>query len=343
MIYRKIDDRSVSVVPQNPDDLFALRRVVRAGDRVAGSTTRAIRKEREYARPDRGERVRIKISLEVEAASLDGMLGRLRLGGTIHESSSEQVKRGSHHSLSVHAGDAISITKDWGPGERKLLRGSGGQGFVLVAVDTSECGIARLHGTHLEMITTLRSGSPGKRYKTSFNIGGYLEAAAAAAGLAVRKGDSLIVFGPGETRKKLANLMQGRRLPEPAVVEGIDSAGEDGIRLFTRSDAMRDSMSGSRMARVMDIIDSVMLLASKKSAKFSMGYAETRAAAEAGAIESLVFSDGLISAAGEQQAVDFLNNAQATGAGIFGADSTTDAGLRVDGLGGVIATLRFKP
>ena len=42
--------------------------------------------------------------------------------------------------------------------------------FVLVAIDTGDCGIARLRGTHLKFIPNIYSDSSGKRYKTNFNI-----------------------------------------------------------------------------------------------------------------------------------------------------------------------------
>ena len=37
----------------------------------------------------------------------------------------------------------------------------------------------------------------------------------------------------------------------------------------------------------------------------------------------------------------FLNDAESKGVKTFGVDSTTDVGLRVSGLGGIIAILRF--
>ena len=39
--------------------------------------------------------------------------------------------------------------------------------------------------------------------------------------------------------------------------------------------------------------------------------------------------------------MDFLNDAENKGVKAYGIDSTTDVGLRVSGLGGIIAVLRF--
>ena len=111
MISKVIDDNSVSVIPEDSDDLLTLRRIVKKGDRIIGDTTRVIKQEKDFSRPDRGERIKIRISIEVEKPSLDNMLDRLRLRGTIVESTNESVPHGSHHSFVVKINDAITIFK----------------------------------------------------------------------------------------------------------------------------------------------------------------------------------------------------------------------------------------
>ena len=342
-----MDVKSVSVIAEDADDLLILRRVIRPGDRLVGDTTRTIKRDRDYSRPDRGERVRIRIALDVERISLDGVLDRLRAAGTISESSNEAIPHGSHHSLTLRAGDGIAIAKKrWGPAERRLLR-SGGKhdGFVLVAIDTESCGVARLHGTHLDFMPNIYSGSGGKRYKTSFDAAKYLEQARAAAAAALKDGDSVVIFGPGETKKRLANFVQASKAlggAKISVIEGIDSGGEDGIYTFTKSDAAREAISGSKLAKVSAVLDEVMGLAHKKSKRFTMGFAETRAANGAGAVGTVVFSERALQDNDEQEVVDFLNDAEAKGAKVYGVDSTTDIGLRVAGLGGMVSLLRYQ-
>ena len=40
MISKVIDGNSVSVIPEDSDDLLTLRRIVKKGDRIIGDTTR---------------------------------------------------------------------------------------------------------------------------------------------------------------------------------------------------------------------------------------------------------------------------------------------------------------
>ncbi len=342
MITKIIDENSISVMPEDSDDLLNLRRIIKENDKVIGDTTRVQKQDKDYSRPDKGERIKVRIALTVEKISLDDVLDRLRIGGTISESSNESVPHGSHHSFILKINDGVTISKKrWTPIEKNLLVSSNSQvGFVLVAIDTGDCGIARLRGTHLEFIPNIYSGSGGKRYKTNFNIEKFFEQVQQAVSTVFKKGDSIIVFGPGETKKRFVNFIQKSQKYKVQVVEGIDSGGEDGIYIFTKSQTMKEIMSDSKLAKVSSIIDEIMLLANKKSGKFTMGFDETFNANQIGAVESLVFSDKAIQD-NEQKMIDFLNDVESKGVKIYSVDSSTDIGLRVTGLGGIVSLLRY--
>ncbi|EIJ66887.1 putative translation factor pelota [Candidatus Nitrosopumilus salaria BD31] len=343
MITKIIDENSISVIPEDSEDLLNLRRIIKENDRVIGDTTRVLKQDKDYSRPDKGERIKIRISLTVEKISLDGVLDRLRVGGTISESSNESVPHGSHHSFILKLNDGITISKKkWLPIEKKLLESSNNQvSFVLVAIDTADCGIARLRGTHLEFMPNIYSGSGGKRYKTNFNIEKFFEQTQQAVSSVLKEGDTIIIFGPGETKKRFANFLEKLQKYKIQVVEGIDSGGEDGIYTFTKSQTMHEIMSDSKLAKAASIIDEIMILANKKSRKFTMGYNETFNANQMGAVESLVFSDKAIQENDEQQIIDFLNDVESKGVKIYSVDSSTDIGLRVTGLGGIVSLLRY--
>ncbi len=100
-------------------------------------------------------------------------------------------------------------------------------------------------------------------------------------------------------------------------------------------------MSESKLAKVFSIIDEIMIMANKKSRKFTMGFKETFKANQFGAVETLIFSDKIIQTYDEKQIIDFLNDAESKGVKIYGVDSSTDIGLRVTGLGGIVSLLRF--
>jgi protein pelota len=347
MITKIIDDFSISFIVEEPDDLLTLRRIIKKGDMMVSDTTRVIKQDKDYSRPDRGERIKIRISLEVEKIALDSVFDRLRVHGVIVESSNEAVSKGSHHSILIKIGDSFNVTKKkWLPIEIKLLKSKEDNfGFVLIAIDKGDCGIGKLKGTHLELMQNLYSGSSGKQYKSSFNIEGFFENVSKMLETALRDDDVIVIFGPGETKRQFSNYLQKTPLSKKhkiEIVEGIDSGGEDGVYIFIKSKSMQQIMGQSKLAKVASILEEVMIKAHHKSKKFTMGFEETQKANQYGAIDSLVFSEKIIQTQDEEKVIKFLNEAEEKGVKVYALDSSTDIGLQVSGLGGIVSLLRFS-
>ncbi|NHH97757.1 hypothetical protein DYY66_2614 [Candidatus Nitrosotalea sp. FS] len=199
----------MALIPEESDDLFTLRRVIGKGDRIIGDTSRAVKQEKEFSRPDKGERVKIRVALDVEKISIDEVVDRLRVQGTISESDNPSVSKGSHHSLTLKIGDAVTlIKKNWSDIEQKLIfEKKDHSTFLLAAIDTTDCGLGRLSGTHLKLLPNMYSGASGKRYKSKFNIQDFFKDVQSAISTLIRDGDSIVIFGPGETKKRFANFL----------------------------------------------------------------------------------------------------------------------------------------
>src|SRR5581483_90713 len=337
------------VIPEDADDLFTLRRIVEKDDYIIADTTRVIKQVKEYGRPDKGERVKVRVSIRVEQSELDAAVDRLRITGVITETDNELVTKGTHHSLSVQAGDMVTIDKGrrWQDVELKMLKRSGSSAsFILVAIDTQEAAVARVSGTHVKVIPNIYSGQSGKRYQTKNNpnIETYFADVAKTVYSTIGENDKVIIFGPGETRRRFFNTLVGKQeIPKDRVqvVDGVDVAGEDGIFVFLRSPAMKEAMSASKLASVSALLDRVMLMVNRGEAKFAMGMQEVSQAAGMKAIESVVFSDSIFNTAGEEEVVKMLNSIESYGAKTYAVDSSTDIGLRVSSLGGIVALLRY--
>ncbi len=337
------------MIPEDADDLFTLRRVVEKDDSIIADTTRVVKQVKEYGRPDKGERVKVRVAIRVDQSELDAAVDRLRISGTITETDNEMVSKGTHHSLSVQPGESITIDKGrkWQEVELRMLKRSGDSGsFILVAIDTQEAAVAKVSGTHVKVIPNIYSGQSGKRYQTKNNpnIESYFTDIAKTVSSIIGEKDNVIIFGPGETRRRFFNALVARQeVPKDRVqvVDGVDVAGEDGIFVFLRSPAMKEAMSASKLASVSAMLDRVMLMVNRSEAKFAMGTHEVSQAAAMKAIESVVFSDSIFKTVDEEQVVKLLNSIESNGAKTFAVDSSTDIGLRVSSLGGIVALLRY--
>ena len=346
MITKIIDDNTVSFLVEEADDLLVLRRIIKNQDTIISDTTRVIKQDKDYSRPDRGERIKIRIALEVEKIALDAVFDKLRIHGTITESTNEAVSKGLHHSILVRIGDSFNVVKKkWQAIELKLIKTKDDSfGFILVAIDKGDCGIGKLKGTHLELMQNMYSGSSGKQFKTNFNIETFFENVAKALNTVLRDKDIMIIFGPGETKRQFTNFLNKNPISKNHKIEtidGIDSGGEDGIYIFIKSKAMQQILGQSKLAKVSSILEEVMIRANNKSRKFTMGFEETKKANELGAVESLVFSEKIIQTNDEDEIIQFLNDAESKGVSVYALDASTDIGLQVSGLGGMVSLLRF--
>lgn len=335
------------VIPEDADDLFTLRRVVSPGDFVIADTSRVVKQESDYGRPDRGERVKVRLTIKADRVELDSSLDRLRIAGNITATSNEMVSKGVHHALSVQAGDVLTVDKGrrWQDVELKLLKRSGdGSSFILVAIDTQEAAVARVTGTHVKVIPNIYSGQSGKRYQTkNAGLDVFFTDIAKTVSSVLSEADRIIIFGPGETRRRFYNALDKSGLPKDRaqVVDGVDVAGEDGVFVFLRSPAMKEAMSTSKLATVSAMLDRVMLMVNRGENKFAMGLKDITEAASAKAIESVIFSDSIFKTADEDAVVKMLNSVESYNAKTYAVDSSTDIGLRVSSLGGIVALLRY--
>lgn len=335
------------VIPEDADDLFTLRRLVEQGDSIIADTTRLVKQESEYGRPDKGERVKVRLTIRVDRIELDSSVDRLRIAGTITFTSNEMVSKGVHHALSVQPGDPLTIDKGrrWQDVELKLLKRSGdGSSFILVAIDTQESAVARVSGTHVKVIPNIYSGQSGKRYQTkNVSLETFFSDTARLVASVLGETDRVIIFGPGETRRRFYNVIDKHGVPKERVqvAEGVDVAGEDGIFVFLRSSAMKEAMGASKLATVSAMLDKVMLMVNRGENKFAMGAKEVQAAVKIKAVEEIIFSDSIFQQADEGAIVKMLNAAESYGAVTYAVDSSTDIGLRVSSLGGIVALLRF--
>ncbi|MFZ0511941.1 MAG: mRNA surveillance protein Pelota, partial [Candidatus Nitrosopolaris sp.] len=223
------------------------------------------------------------------------------------------------------------------------------------AIDTQEAAVAKVSGTHLKLIPNIYSGQSGKRYQSSRKSNPNIESFFADVARTIQSimnndggsdGCRAIIFGPGETKRKLHNFLDTEKYQfekeKSTVVDGVDVAGEDGIYVFLRSSALKEAMSSSKLAAVSSILDEVLRLVHKGELKYAMGMQEVTYATSIKNIECVVFSDAIFKTCDEDAVLKILNSAESYGGKIYAVDSSTDIGLRVSSLGGIVALLRYS-
>jgi protein pelota len=346
----KYSEKSKAIIAEDLDDLFTLRRIIEINDTIITDTTRSIKQQSEYSRPDKGERVKIRILLRIETIKFDGTVDRIRIAGTILNSDNQLVPKGVHHSISIKVDDMIILEKkQWKKIQADILRNSGNDTiYLLVSIDIQEAAIALVTGTHVKILPNIYSGQSGKRFQGSRMINANIENFFREILIGIRsvtnlhsQRQMLILFGPGETKRRFFNFLSKDFNENITILEGIDVAGEDGIFVSLRSTSLKELLKASKIGMVSSLLDKLIYLIHKGDPKYAIGVNEVRNAVGNKSIESLIYSNSILEKLDEVEFIDLLNSTEAVGAKIYGVDSSTDIGLRVSSLGGIVGLLRF--
>src|SRR5947207_57678 len=110
VLHRDPKTGEIKVRVENPDDLWHLHNLLQPGDLVCASTYRREDVKTDKLRPERGEKVRVTLTIRVEDVEFQAFSDRLRVSGVIVEGPQDL---GRHHTLNVGVEDILSIIKTW--------------------------------------------------------------------------------------------------------------------------------------------------------------------------------------------------------------------------------------
>jgi len=346
----KHSEKSKAIIPEDLDDLFTLRRIIEINDNIITDTTRSIKQRTEFSRPDKGERIKIRILLRIENVKFDGTVDRIRIGGTILNSDNALVPKGVHHSISIMVDDMIILEKkQWKKIQSTILKNSGNNAiYLLIAIDIQEAAIALVTGTHVKILPNIYSGQSGKRFqgskKINPNIDNFFDEIVRGIKSVTNvhtQEQMLVLFGPGETKRRFFNFLSKEINDKISILEGIDVAGEDGIFVSLRSSLLKELLKSSKIGIVSSLLDNIFYLIHKGEPKYAIGVNEVKDAVTNKSIDCLIYSNSILEKLNEDDFIELLNLTEIIGGKIYGVDGSTDIGLRVSSLGGIVGLLRY--
>jgi protein pelota len=334
-----------SLTIESAEDLWTLRRLMAKGDVLVTRSSRIVKKEDEFSRPDKGERVKVTLSLTVEEVHLDSSIERIRVRGTILEASDESVTKAGSHSVTLSPGHSLTLRKKtWTPLDIRLIRPPSGlsKRFIIVAADRREAGIGTLSGSHLAVATTIESGLGGKMGEEQSSRP-YVAKVAEVVAQIFQEGDQIVVAGPGNFKNLVSNQIRERLKNQPVTtLEGLDLTGADGVRALIKAQSFQSLAKDSLVIEMQRLVAEVVRRISTSDPKVAYTLPRVRAAAAAGAVDACAVSDDVFSTGiDEEELVSVLNTIEAKGGPVYLADSSMEFGKQVSSFGGIVALLRY--
>ncbi len=340
----KIDRRnnSFEAVPDSFDDLWHIEKLIEPGDVVSGSSERKIKPVQEGDKP---RRERVFVEIEAEDAKFHEGSGQLRVQGIVVAAKPEElVPLKSHHTLEVEAGAKITVKKkalrNYDVERLERAKDATGRESVIVAVmDDEEAEVYAVRDAGADLRARILSGREGKRFGGSEKKGKdtyFEEILGKISGARPKK---ILVAGPGFEKQRLEKYMKDNGIKLPAVFESTNDVGESGLNELMKSGKIDRLVEGMHSAQEAKSVERV--LASLGSGMAALGIKEVKEAVAAGAADEIVVLDRMLTGR-RAETGEMLDAAEGIKARIVFVSTRSDAGKKLDGLGGVAAVLRYR-
>lgn len=346
--HKSVRDGVLHLVIDSMDDLWALRTLIRQGDLVTASTTRTAEAVADKIRAEKMEKKRMKLGVRVEDVEWHDFDDHLRVHGTIETGPQDH---GKHHTLILKdPGDDVRIEKpaplarwqlelvDDAIAETKRPRA------VLVAIDDEEAQFGHLTAYGLRLLGSLRAGGQGKRVEakesTNAKKAFFDDVVASLKTMRSDAAVPLLVVGPGWWREEFLEhaAQKAPAVVEGALTDGVSQGGAAGLREALKRGMVAKLARDHRVQVETEYVEEVFARIAKGEGLVAYGPAEVAAAAQAGAVETMLVADTAVRAGTHDAA---LRAAESARAKVHIVSTSHDAGHRLASLGGIAALLRF--
>lgn len=306
---------------------------------MKATTFRREERRTDKIRPERGEKVRVKLGLRVEKVEFHDFSDRIRIHGVIEEGA---MDLGSHHTLNVEPGTPVELVKEWRPPQlrriEEAVKATTEPIVTLVSMDDEAALVAQMHQYGIREVAEVRAEGGGKLYDSEpsreeffSQVLGKLQQLDLSPGL--------VILGPGFMREKF--LQYGRERAsqsfQGAYTFGTGHAGMTGIQEALKGGLAAKILQDSRVGMETRLVERVLEEIAKEGL-YAYGPEDVGMALEAGAVETLLVTDEM---SRSRETEELMRKAEERRGKVVVVSTHHDAGRKLRALGGVGALLRF--
>ena len=345
----------VKLVPENLDDLWHLYNLIFARDVVYARTTREVKLDKEFGRPQKGKRVSLVLGVHVEDVLWDKALNRLRVHGRLVDAPDDVAGAGSWHTLNIAVGDSLTIVKEqgWARHEvERLDRASRTETspIIIIAIDDEEYCVAVMRQYGIDVKVEHKIKLPGKNEADQREAALHKAFLSAASALReVRQGTHgpIVVLGLGFVKNQFANYLRDEAsdVAEKVVeVKSVNSSGVVGIHEALRSGVLSVALRHVRVAEETEAVEEVLKRLGMDRHDVTYGFGEVERASVQGAVGTLLVLDFTIRSLDDEKRLaleKIMKTVEEKGGKILVVSVEHEAGEKLQALGGTAALLRY--
>ncbi len=332
----------ITLVPEIPDDLWHLERVIEKGDLVSGATDRKI-KPREQG--EKNLRVKLFLEIEVEKVDFHRETGNLRVTGAIRGGKpADLVEIGASHSIEIELGKNVKIKKkelkrfQMERLEKASAATKKGK-VLLVVLDDERADLALLKEFELQKKGIIRSGKSGKQFESKSGIGNYFKEIVDR--VKELKAEKVVFAGPGFTRESLKKWIDDRGEKGQFYFASTNSTGVTGLNELLKGSALDKITSEMQLVKETKLVERIFAEVGKNSGLVEYGVEQVSDAVGKGAVQQLLVADETM-LENRASVEELMDKTEKMGGEVHLVSAGHEAGKKLVSIGGIAALLRFK-
>ncbi|MDD3976705.1 MAG: mRNA surveillance protein pelota [Methanomicrobium sp.] len=325
----------IKLFPENTDDLWHLEHLITPQSLVYATTFRSSENATDKKRPEKMEKIPVRLGIRVEKVEFHHNSNRLRVAGIIEYG----PDIGFYHTLNVESGYEISVIKKWSNTDlervERAVRSSSVGVIHIITLEEGECEIYRIRQFGPEFVKSILSGS-GKSDGTDKRQAFFdeiLEIASLTTG-------PLVISGPGFIKDDFMNYLKtkDKDTAKRCITADTRRSGRGSVQEVIGQgilDKITEDLQLKHEVLAMDEL--IKRISSDGNAAY--GLKETESSIDFGAAETILVSDNLIRDAVITQLLEKAENMRAE---IIVLSTEFEPGKQLLALGGIAALLRFR-
>lgn len=351
ILYKNIKEGDAKIKVTSLDDLWHLSQVIEEGDTITGTTLRKIKVSGESEKAASTKRP-VHLSLNAERVEFSKYSDVLRVLGIVVEGS-EDVPKGSHHTFEIENGTVFTLHKEsWMKYQIDRLDEAMKEKptkTMVVVLDRDSIGFALLKQYGYDFLGEISGDVEKKEYEKKLPSKEFFsEAADELLAYVKRYGiENLIIASPAFWKENFLKVLakKNSKLAKAAILATCNDTGKNGVDEVLKRPEVKSVLSKERAAKEIELVERLLYEISKEGLAV-YGYKEVQKAAELKAIKVFLVLDNFLlesRQSGKYKELDSLMRMVDSSNGeILVISSEHDGGLKLKGLGGIAALLRYK-
>jgi protein pelota len=318
----------IKLIPENYDDLLLIQENLNKQDIVKGI---AYRKINLAGKEDKAKTIKKKYFLTIEVEKTE-LKDNLKIIGKIRNAPKD-LPEGAVQSINIDLEDELRILKEWQDYEINFLKEATKKKrkILIVAFDSEEANFAKISGNMRKIILKLKGSGNKKQFKIE-KSNFFKEINNSINEINKQETfDSIILASPNFWKKNMQEALN-TELTKKIIFATISTGKPAGIDETLKRPELKKAMETVNCAEEQILFEELMKKISKDEAVY--GINDIKKAIEYGAAETVIISKSLIK---ERKLIQKAEAAKCK-IKIF----SSEVKEKLDNLGGIAATLRFK-